>query len=422
MKVKIEPGALCGTVTAPPSKSLTHRKLICSALSGRPCRIENVMLSEDILATMDCLSALGAEISRSGNTVTVDGSGIFVQTRPVHMPCRASGSTLRFLLPVVLALGRPAVFDGEASLFCRPLGYYEDLCRNQGILWEKGADSLSVSGRLQAGTFEIPGERSSQFVTGMLFALPMLPGQSEIRLIPPVTSRPYIRMTQAVLRDFSIRAISVGDDAFHIPAHQKYRPHNTRVEGDWTNGAVLLALNLLNGGLTIKGLDERSVQGDTVSNRWLQALARSRATFDLTDNPDLAPLLMACAAALHGVVLNGAGRLQYKESDRGAAMAAELEKFGATVFVDDDRIWVDSNHLHRPTSELVAHSDHRIAMSLAVLCTLYGGTIRGAEAVDKSWPGFFDVLRGLGLSVTEENDPEPAALPAGGENEHESGL
>ena len=203
MKVKIEPGALCGTVTAPPSKSLTHRKLICSALSGRPCRIENVMLSEDILATMDCLSALGAEISRSGNTVTVDGSGIFVQSRPVHMPCRASGSTLRFLLPVVLALGRPAVFDGEASLFCRPLGYYEDLCRNQGILWEKGADSLSVSGRLQAGTFEIPGERSSQFVTGMLFALPMLPGQSEIRLIPPVTSRPYIRMTQAVLRDFS---------------------------------------------------------------------------------------------------------------------------------------------------------------------------------------------------------------------------
>ena len=144
MKVKIEPGALCGTVTAPPSKSLTHRKLICSALSGRPCRIENVMLSEDILATMDCLSALGAEISRSGNTVTVDGSGIFVQSRPVHMPCRASGSTLRFLLPVVLALGRPAVFDGEASLFCRPLGYYEDLCRNQGILWEKGADSDHV--------------------------------------------------------------------------------------------------------------------------------------------------------------------------------------------------------------------------------------------------------------------------------------
>ena len=419
MTLTIEPGFAEGVVTAPPSKSLAHRVLICSALSGRPCTVENMAWSDDILATLDCLTALGAkvekQISRRQSAVTIDGADIFTAAGPVTLPCRASGSTLRFLIPVVLALGRPAVFTGEASLFARPLDYYEQLCRTQGIFWEKGPDFLRVEGRLEPDAFEIPGDVSSQFVTGMLLALPLLGGQSEIRLLPPITSRPYIELTQAVVRDFGIRAISVGTDRFHIPANQKFRPHRTSLEGDWSNGAVWLAMNLLGSRITVRGLSDRSVQGDKICQSWFTALRRKKLTLDVSDHPDLAPLLISCAAALNGAVLTGCGRLQYKESPRGEAMAEELRKFGAEVMVDDDQIWVGSAALRRPSEDLDAHNDHRIAMALAVLCTLYGGRIRGAEAVRKSYPEFFDILGGLGIAVTPEEEPQPAALPAGGE-------
>ena len=423
MKLTIEPGLASGAVTAPPSKSFAHRVLICSALSGRPCTVENMAWSDDILATLDCLTALGAQVekqvSRRQNAAVIDGAGIFAASGPVCLPCRASGSTLRFLIPVVLALGRPATFTGEASLFSRPLDYYERICRMQDLTWEKGEDSLRVEGQLEPDAFEIPGDLSSQFVTGMLLALPLLDGQSEIRLLPPITSRPYIELTQAVIRDFGIRAISVGSDRFHIPANQSFRPHRTSLEGDWTNGAVWLAMNLLGSRITVKALADRTVQGDKISQAWFTALRRKKVTLDVSDHPDLAPLLMACASVLHGAVLTGCGRLQYKESPRGEAMAAELRKFGADVLVDDDKIWIGSGALHRPAEDLCSHNDHRIVMALAVLCTLYGGTIRGAEAVSKSYPEFFDLLRGLGVEIRAEEAP---ALPAGEETQHESGF
>ena len=416
MNLTIEPGFAAGTVTAPPSKSMAHRVLICAALSGQPCTVENMAWSEDLLATLDCLTALGAKvekrIDRKHSKLTIDGSAIFTASGPVVLPCRASGSTLRFLIPVVLALGRPATFTGEASLFTRPLDYYEKICRMQAIAWEKGEDFLRVEGQLESGAFEIPGDVSSQFVTGMLLALPLLDGQSAIRILPPVTSRPYIELTQAVIRDFGIRAITVGGDRFHVPANQHFRPHRTSLEGDWTNGAVWLALNLLGSRITVRGLNDRTVQGDKICQTWFHALGRGSATIDVTDHPDLAPLLMTCAAALHGAVLTGCGRLQYKESPRGEAMAAELGKFGAEVVVDDERIWIGTAALRRPSEPLDAHNDHRIAMALAVLCTLYGGTIQGAEAVRKSYPEFFDRLRSLGVEIAAEETP---ALPAGEE-------
>ena len=196
MNLTIEPGFAAGTVTAPPSKSMAHRVLICAALSGQPCTVENMAWSEDLLATLDCLTALGAKvekrIDRKHSELTIDGAAIFTASGPVVLPCRASGSTLRFLIPVVLALGRPATFTGEASLFTRPLDYYEKICRMQAITWEKGEDYLRVEGQLESGAFEIPGDVSSQFVTGMLLALPLLDGQSAIRILPPVTSGPIL--------------------------------------------------------------------------------------------------------------------------------------------------------------------------------------------------------------------------------------
>ena len=406
MTLTITPSVPNGTVVAPPSKSMAHRLLLAAALSKAPCFVENVDLSKDVQATVDCLRVLGAELTEADGVFTVNGSGLLEDDRPLLLPCGDSGSTLRFLIPLTLLTGRPAVFTGSKALLSRPLEPYRDLCRERGILYDLQPDRLTVMGKLRPGVYELPGNVSSQFVTGLLYALPLLEGPSEIRLTPPVESRAYIKMTLLTLRDFGIRIVSVGDEKFHIPGNQKYRPHRTRVEGDWSNGAFLEALNALGGRVRILGLNRLSPQGDKICLDHFKALQKGKPTLNLSDCPDLAPVLMALAAACHGAVFTGTGRLRLKESDRGCAMAAELEKFGAQVLVEPERIWVGESPLHRPTEPLDAHNDHRIAMALAVLCTLFGGTIRGAEAVAKSWPDFFRVLEKLGVELREEPEEE----------------
>lgn len=406
MNLIIEPGFAAGTVNAPPSKSMAHRQLICAALSRRACRVENLAWSEDVLATVDCLRAMGAHVDCRETSAEVDGSELLSGDGPLTLPCRSSGSTLRFLIPLALTTGRPVTFTGTERLFARPLEVYEKLCRRQKLRFELGETGLTVEGRLRPGEYEIPGDVSSQFVTGLLLALPLLEEPSELRLLPPIESRPYVSMTLAVLRDFGIRIVSIGEDRFHIPGKQKLRPHRVKVEGDWSNAAFLEALNTLGSRVKIKGLSDTSTQGDKICKDWFKRLARGKAELCLTDNPDLAPILMTLAAALHGGVFTGTARLKQKESDRGEAMAKELEKFGAEVLVDEERIWVADSRLRRPAEALDAHGDHRIAMALAVLCTLYGGTLCGAEAVEKSWPDFFDVLKELGLSVEPEKTEE----------------
>lgn len=399
MNLTIEPGFAAGTVTAPPAKSMAHRQLICAALSRRPCRVENLAWSDDILATVDCLRAMGARLSCEADAAEVDGSDLLTGEGPLTLPCRSSGSTLRFLIPLALTTGRPVTFTGTQQLFSRPLEVYDKICSRQKLRFALGEDSLTVEGRLRPGEYEIPCSISSQFATGMLLALPLLSEPSELRLLPPVESRPYVSMTLAVLRDFGVRIVSIGEDRFHIPGKQKLRPHRVRVEGDWSNGAFMEALNTLGSRIKLKGLIDTSTQGDKVCRDWFRKLAKGKAEFDLSDNPDLAPVLMTLAAALHGGVFTGTARLKQKESDRGHAMAQELGKFGAEILVEEDHIWVADSRLHRPCEPLDSHGDHRIAMALAVLCTMYGGTLQGAEAVEKSWPDFFDVLKELGLSV-----------------------
>ena len=215
-------------------------------------------------------------------------------------------------------------------------------------------------------------------------------------------------MTLAVLRNYGIRIVGVGNDRYHIPAKQKYRPHPVRVEGDWSSAAYLQALNFLGGHIHIQGLDRLSTQGDKVFSAYLRTMQGKKPVLNVADTPDLAPILMAVAAAGRGAVLEGTARLQYKESDRGTAMARELQKFGIQAFVDENRIWVEDGTLQTPSEVLDSHGDHRIAMALTVLLTLVGGELNGAEAVAKSWPGFFEALQGLGILISkaEENEVE----------------
>ena len=427
MNLIIKPSQAAGTVMAPPSKSMAHRQLIAAALGKEPRAVSHLEWSEDILATLDCLRAMGASIERRedapavGKTVSaqtgtavIGGLDPFAVAEGTVLPCRESGSTLRFLLPLALLSGRTVVFTGSERLFERPLEPYRQLCAEQRLFWDLQRDRLTVRGPLRPSEeFELTGDLSSQFVTGLLYALPFLDEPSRITLLPPVVSRPYIDMTLAVLRNYGIRIVSVNDDRFHVPAKQKYRPHPVKVEGDWSNAAFLQALNFLGGRVKIKGLDSLSPQGDKVFGSMLEALrGKKTPVLDVSDCPDLAPVLMAMAAAGRGAVLEGTDRLKYKESDRGVVMAAELAKLNIQAVVDEHRIWVENGTLLSPKEPLDSHGDHRIARALTLLLTLVGGELQNAEAVAKSWPAFYDVLGGLGIVMERRDEEGPAALPA----------
>lgn len=394
MNISIPKTLYRGTVTAPPSKSAAHRMLICAGLAEGTSVIHGISQSEDMKATLDCLSAMGAVWHREGNTVTVTGADPRKRGEATF-PCRESGSTLRFFLPLCLLSEREAVMTGSTTLFSRPLDVYEQICLSQGLLFDRGEDRLTVGGPLCGGHFRVAGDISSQFISGLMFTLPLLEGYSVIELIPPVMSGSYIAMTAQALGAFGIR-VELTDNRILIPGGQRYEPRELAVEGDWSNAAFFLALNALGSEIEVEGLLRETLQGDAVIRRLLGRLGRGCPTIDVGDCPDLAPVLMASAAALNGVTLTNTDRLKIKESDRGAAMAEELAKCGVRVTVGDNLITVEApGELKTPDVPLSGHNDHRIVMACAVLLTRVGGAIEGAEAVSKSFPDFFEVLHAL---------------------------
>lgn len=389
----ISPSSPIGSVTAPPSKSMAHRILICAGLAKGESRIANVAPSEDVLATLDCLNALGAVVSLDGRNVTVRGTDIFSVSDDTVLRCRECGSTLRFLIPLCLLSGQNVVLKGSETLLRRPLSVYETLCVEQGLLFSRGSNALRLCGPLQSGRYAMDGGVSSQFVSGLLFALPLLAKDSTLRLLPPVESRPYIDMTLSAMGRFGVMADWRDEQTLFIPGGQRYHPQNVTAEGDWSNAAFFLAM-----GIPVEGLDPDSLQGDRRCVSLMERLQKECSEVDLSDCPDLGPVLFAFAAAHHGGRFTGTRRLRDKESDRIAAMAAELNKFGIALSAEENTVTVGAG-LRRPAETLDGHGDHRIVMALATLCVRTGGTIRGAEAVKKSFPDFFDRLRALQIEV-----------------------
>ncbi len=401
MRIRIHPGAASGTAAAPPSKSTAHRMMICAALAPGTSVLHGIGGSEDMLATIDCIRALGAEAERDGDTLTVSGGHPDASGEAVF-PCRESGSTLRFFLPISLAAGTGGSFTGTPRLFERGIGIYETIFAGAGIRTERTEAGLRVRGRLAPGTYELPGNVSSQFVTGLLLALTVFGEESRVRVLPPVESRRYIDITISVLARFGIRIEETEPNVFRIPGGQHLAPLTARVEGDWSNAAFLLALNHLGGHVQVTGLNAESLQGDRICAEYLDRLEHPGACLELSGCPDLAPVLMAVAAARYGAVFTGTRRLRIKESDRAAAMREELARMGTRVDVEENRVIVHAGTLHAPGEPLDGHNDHRIVMALAVLCTLTGGEITGAGAVRKSWPEFFGVLETLGVEAEHE--------------------
>lgn len=399
MTVEIHPGTVRGRVTAPPSKSMAHRLLIGAGLAEGVSVIRGISHSEDMGATLDCLEAAGAVCRREGETVTVTGTDWRQVAEGTVFPCRESGSTLRFLIPLCLLGGRKVTFTGSETLLSRPLSVYEEICRRQGLCFTPSERELTVGGTLSAGEYRIRGNISSQFVTGLLYALPLLPGESRIVLRPPVESRSYIGLTLRALSVFGVEARWEDERTLIIPGGQHYTPVQTTVEGDYSNAAFFAALNLLGSDVTVDGLDPDSLQGDRVYTHYFAQLQKGTPTIHIADCPDLGPVLFAAAAACSGGVFTGTRRLRLKESDRAAAMAEELAKCGVAVTVHDDSVVVYPHDLHPPKTPLCGHNDHRIVMALAVLLTRLGGRIEGAEAVAKSMPDFFTVCESLGFEV-----------------------
>ena len=408
MDVTITPGLLSGSITPPPSKSQAHRALIAAALAEGVSMLKNVALSQDIQATIRCLEALGASFRWEGDTLAV--TGLAGKTAPQGelplLDCGESGSTLRFLIPIALAVLGGGRFTGHGRLMERPQGPYFDLFREKGIFYEQEDGVLTVRGRLEAGTFSLPGNVSSQFITGLLYALPLLPGDSEIGLTTPLESRGYVDMTLDVLEKFGVRVENRDYASFRVPGGQSFRGRDLTVEADWSNAAFWYAAALLESDLDIWGLDTHSTQGDAAIAGYYWTLARpADAEIDVSGCPDLVPPL-AAMAALRGEGLTtrlvNAARLRIKESDRLSTVTEVLNALGAYVEEHDDYLVIHGKDTLPGGVTVSGHNDHRIAMMAAIAATNCDApvTITGAECVKKSYPNFWEDYEALGGVIT----------------------
>jgi len=391
------PCNLCGTIDAPPSKSMAHRYLIGAALSGQRCTLTGVDYSEDILASIDCLCALGANITKNKDTVVIDPQG-FMKTENPILECRESGSTLRFFIPLALCMGRTVTLCGSERLLQRPLGVYEDLCCENGFIFNKDKNSVTLCGSLESGSYKIRGDISSQFITGLIFALVYLGKDSSIEIIPPFESRSYINLTLSALKSFGADVAFTDEYRIEIKI-SKMHAFGGRIEGDYSNAAFLDAFNHIGSEIKIENLNSHSLQGDRVYTDYFEQISRGTPTLDISDCPDLGPVLFALAAMKNGATFTGTDRLKAKESDRGAAMHEELIKLGGGLIFGDNTITVPKQELRYERKMLDGHNDHRIVMAMSVILSRTGGAMEGAEAIRKSYPGFFEDIKQLGAKV-----------------------
>ena len=381
MDLTIQPRSLRGDITVIPSKSQAHRLLICAAISDGPTDLVCPDTNRDIEATVDCLNALGASITR-----TDSGYSVFPMDKApasAILNCCESGSTLRFMLPIVGALGINATFQMEGRLPQRPLSpLWEEMERRGCILTRPTADTIRCQGKLKAGNYSINGSVSSQFITGLLFALSLIDGQTHLEVTGKIESLPYIRLTEKAMALFN--------------APRYHSPGRLTVEGDWSNGAFWVAAQMLGNNLSVHGLNETSIQGDHVVVDICRQLLAGIPTVDASDIPDLVPILSIVAGANNGAVFTNIQRLRIKESDRVASTIAMIEALGGKAESTEDTLTVYGTGFTGGTVDSV--NDHRIAMSAAIASTVCTKpvTVLGAEAVRKSYPQFWEEFSRLG--------------------------
>ncbi|MCI6616060.1 3-phosphoshikimate 1-carboxyvinyltransferase [Ruminococcus sp.] len=411
--VKYLPFTPSGSVTAPPSKSDVHRAIICAALSKGVSTISPVALSNDIRATIGCIEALGAKTHIENNVLTVDGTELF-SNKTATLDCGESGSTLRFFIPVAAVGGVNATFIGSGRLPQRPIGIFTDLLPDFGVNCEtEGGLPLEISGKLQSGAFKIPGNVSSQFITGLLFALPMLENDSDIVLTSPIESVGYIDMTIYTMSKFGVE-IETTDFGWHIKGNQSYRPCNYTTDGDWSQAAFFMVSGAINGSITVNGVNRDSAQGDrkiaelisqfgtdvlqTDTSVTVKSGKMHAITIDASQIPDLVPVLAVCATFADGTTkIINAQRLRIKESDRLKTTANLINNLGGNVKELSDGLEITGvNKLFGGSAD--GCNDHRIVMSAAVCAAGLDGEIECSDAlsINKSYPEFFNDYNSIG--------------------------
>ena len=415
MTLTITPTKLAGTVTPPPSKSQAHRLLIAAALAEGESVVSNIALSQDIQATMTCLQELGAEFAMDGSKVTVRGMGAGVMS-PLrrlalpHLDCGESGSTLRFLIPIALAVRGGGIFTGRGRLMDRPLGPYSDLFREKGIFWELREGTLTVQGLLEPGVYELPGNVSSQFFTGLLFALPLLNGPSALVPTTPLESEDYIHMTLQAMARFGVEmpATMSLPPQYHPQGNETYTPAEVTVEADWSQAGFWFAAGALENSVEVEGMKIPSLQGDwryLEMQEQIYAGTGPEVAVDVSQNPDLVPPLAAAAALAAGKTtrLMNAARLRIKESDRLRSVTAVLNALGVDVTEGEDFLLIRGKDILLGGVTVDSFHDHRIAMMTAIAATRCERpvTLTGAEAVNKSYPDFWKEYARLGGKLQE---------------------
>ena len=425
--LKIYPSKLKGEVKIPPSKSMAHRAIICAALSDGLCIIENIDYSDDIIATIDAMNSLGAKIVKHKDYIEVIGAyGSDEKAKETRIiDCNESGSTLRFLVPISLLFEGRSKFIGRGNLGKRPLTTYYNIFEKQGIeySYEEGNLNLVIDGELKAGTFEVEGNVSSQFITGLLFTLPLLNEDSKIIITTEMESKGYIDLTLRAMSDFGVKIINNDYREFIIKGNQKYSARNYRVEGDYSQAAFFLCADSLGNDVLCKDLDLNSLQGD---KEVIDILERMNVVFNANDIgvkgttngelistvidgsqcPDIIPVLTSVAALTKGTTeIINAGRLRIKECDRLAAVTSELNKLGAKIIEKEEGLVVTGVEKLQGGIEVWSHKDHRIAMTLAIASTRCEEpiVIKDYECIAKSYPNFFDDFKALGGNVHEWN-------------------
>lgn len=416
--VKVMPSVFKGEVTLPPSKSDVHRAILCAALSKGKSIISPVDMSQDISATIECAKALGAEITVDGNTAYVDGTNLF-KNKTASLDCRESGSTLRFFIPVAAAGGVTATFTGKGRLPQRPIGIYLDCLPKAGVTCTtQGGLPLTVNGTLQGGEFTVPGNVSSQFITGLLLALPLTNKDSTITLTCDLQSVGYINMTIRTMAQFGVK-VDVTKNGYFIKGGQSYKPCSYTCEGDWSQAAFFMAAGALGGNVTLKGLRTDSIQGDkecmeifrkfgadiTESNNSITVKSDKLNGIDIdaTQIPDLVPILAVTAAFGNGTTnIYGAERLRIKESDRLNAICTCLNKVGANVTEKPDGLIINGVN-SVCGGKVEGYNDHRIVMAMAIAAEKSTAPIEitDKESINKSYPSFFEDYQNIMGKIEE---------------------
>lgn len=411
--VSITPSKLKGTIPAPPSKSDVHRAIICAALSKGKCRISPVALSNDIKATIRCIEALGATAEIQDKVLTIDGSNM-LKNKTADLDCGESGSTLRFFVPVTALGGVNATFTGEGKLPERPIGIYLDTLPKAGVQCKtQGGLPLEISGNLRSGKFEIPGNVSSQFITGLLFALPLLEGDSDIVLTSPLESVGYINMTIYTMEKFGV-CVEATDYGWHIKGGQSYTPADYKTDGDWSQAAFFMVAGAISGNVTVTGVNKNSPQGDKKIAELLAELGAEvdwkdtevtvkagkmkAITIDASQIPDLVPVLAVCGTFAEGKTkIINAERLRIKESDRLNTTANLINSLGGKVTELADGLEITGISMLKG-GNAKGCNDHRIVMSCAVCGTCAENEIQctDAQSINKSYPDFFEDYNRIG--------------------------